>query len=131
MKCRHCGTPDTTVLETRGMLGGSVVRRRRGCGNCGGKFDTYEIDGGIWATVRRWAVESHNAALQKKHAMRARDDEIVSMLQAGKPHKEISAKFGLSTSTICYIAKKNGLPGRRGPKRTKPVHALWAGLLKR
>lgn len=111
------------------MLGASVIRRKRGCGQCGCKFDTYEIDGGIWGTVKKWALGSRAPALEKKHSLRARDAEIAGMILAGKSHKEIAEKFGIATSTVCYAAKKAGLTGRRGPKRTKPVAHPWSGLL--
>jgi hypothetical protein len=129
MKCQHCGHTDTAVLDTRSMLGASVIRRRRGCGQCGGRFDTYEIDGGIWGTVKKWALGSRTPALDKKHALRARDAEIAAMIQSGASHKEIAEKFGIATSTVCYAAKKAGLTGRRGPKRTKTVRNPWIGLL--
>ena len=129
MKCQHCGHTETAVLETRALLGATVIRRRRGCGQCGCKFHTYEIDGGIWGTVKKWALGSRAPALEKKHALRARDAEIAGMILAGKSHKEIAEKFGIATSTVCYAAKRAGLTGRRGPKRTKPVANPWAGLL--
>lgn len=42
MKCPRCGTDGDRVLETRGSQAGSVVRRRRECGNCHFRFTTYE-----------------------------------------------------------------------------------------
>lgn len=129
MICSHCGHPDTAVLESRKMMGNAVVRRRRGCGQCGGKFDTYEIEGGIWGTVKKWALGSRLPALTKKHGLRERDGQIAAMIQAGRPLKEIAERFDISVSTVCYAAKKAGLPGRRGPKRTKEVAHPWGGLL--
>lgn len=106
------------------MLGASVIRRKRGCGQCGGKFDTYEIDGGIWGTVKKWALGSRLPALAKKHARAHRDQQIVAMIKDGRTLKEVSAHFGLAESTIIYAARKAGVEGRRGPKRgTKPAVA--------
>lgn len=129
MKCQHCGNLDTTVLETRELMAGTVVRRRRGCGICGGSFATYEIDGGIWGTVKKWALKSRAPALEKKHALRARDAEIASLILAGHQLKDIAVRFGLSASTISYAAKKAGLPARRVSKRAKPATNPWIGLL--
>lgn len=124
MKCQHCGHPDTAVLETRSMLGASVIRRKRGCGQCGGKFDTYEIDGGIWGTVKKWALGSRIPALAKKHARAQRDQQIVAMIKSGRTLKEVAAHFELAESTIIYAARKAGVEGRRGPKRgAKPAAA--------
>jgi hypothetical protein len=129
MKCQHCGNLDTEVLETRDLMRGTVVRRRRGCGHCGQTFATYEIDGGIWGTVKKWALGDRAKALEKKHDMRRRDGEIVAMIKAGHQLKDIGNRYNLSVSTICYVAKKAGLPNRRGPARTKEVTNPWTGLL--
>lgn len=129
MKCQHCGNLDTSVLETRALYAGSVIRRRRGCGMCGGSFATYEIDGGIWGTVKKWALKSRAMALEKKHALRARDGEIAHLILTGHQLKDIAVKFGVSPSTISYAAKKAGLPARRVSKRAKPAVNPWVGLL--
>lgn len=42
MRCPYCGGPDDKVLESRSLSGGSSVRRRRECLNCGGRFTSYE-----------------------------------------------------------------------------------------
>lgn len=117
MKCQHCGHAETAVLETRSTLGASVIRRTRGCGQCGGRFSTYEIDGGIWGTVKKWALGSHLPALEKRHARAQRDQQIVAMINSGRPLKEIAAHFNLAESTVIYAARKAGVQGRRGPQR--------------
>jgi hypothetical protein len=129
LRCQHCGNLDTEVLETRNLMRGAVVRRRRGCGHCGESFATYEIDGGIWGTVKKWALKSRAPALEKKHAQRARDGEIASLILAGHQLKDIAARFGLAASTISYAAKKAGLPPRRVSKRAKPATNPWVGLM--
>lgn len=42
MKCPHCGFDDDKVLDSRPAQSGEAVRRRRVCGNCDGRFTTYE-----------------------------------------------------------------------------------------
>ena len=42
MKCPFCGTPDTTVADTRINEDGDIVRRRRRCQSCDKRFSTYE-----------------------------------------------------------------------------------------
>ncbi|MGB9857716.1 MAG: transcriptional regulator NrdR [Dictyoglomaceae bacterium] len=42
MKCPFCGNPETNVLDTREIEEQTVVRRRRVCLKCGGRFTTYE-----------------------------------------------------------------------------------------
>lgn len=42
MRCRNCGHADTKVLESRESQGGSIVRRRRECLECGCRVTTFE-----------------------------------------------------------------------------------------
>lgn len=42
MKCPFCGHLETQVAETRVAEDGSVIRRRRRCGECDKRFTTYE-----------------------------------------------------------------------------------------
>lgn len=42
MRCPFCGNPETNVLDTREIEEQTVVRRRRVCLKCGGRFTTYE-----------------------------------------------------------------------------------------
>ncbi len=42
MKCNFCGGESSSVVETRKLDGGSVIRRRRQCSSCEKRFTTYE-----------------------------------------------------------------------------------------
>jgi transcriptional repressor NrdR len=42
MKCPFCHEPDTRVTDSREVLGGESIRRRRECPACGRRFTTYE-----------------------------------------------------------------------------------------
>jgi transcriptional repressor NrdR len=42
VKCPFCGTPGTTVADTRISEDGDIVRRRRRCLACDKRFPTYE-----------------------------------------------------------------------------------------
>lgn len=42
MKCKHCQSDDTKVIESRDVADGEAVRRRRMCIDCGYRFTTYE-----------------------------------------------------------------------------------------
>jgi len=42
MRCPFCGFDDTQVKDTRPSEDGTIVKRRRSCPNCGGRFTTYE-----------------------------------------------------------------------------------------
>jgi transcriptional repressor NrdR len=42
LRCPFCGFSDTTVKDSRPAEEDTVVRRRRGCPQCGGRFTTFE-----------------------------------------------------------------------------------------
>lgn len=42
MKCGHCSSEDTKVIESRDVADGTAVRRRRECVACRHRFTTYE-----------------------------------------------------------------------------------------
>lgn len=42
MKCGQCSSDDTKVIESRDVVNGQAVRRRRACPSCGYRFTTYE-----------------------------------------------------------------------------------------
>lgn len=42
MHCPFCGNEDTQVKDSRTTEDGSAIRRRRWCGECGGRFTTFE-----------------------------------------------------------------------------------------
>lgn len=42
MKCSQCSGEDTKVIESRDVVNGQAVRRRRACPACGYRFTTYE-----------------------------------------------------------------------------------------
>ena len=42
MRCPYCGSQDSQVKDSRPGEDGSVIRRRRVCPDCGGRFTTFE-----------------------------------------------------------------------------------------
>lgn len=42
MKCPYCGIDDDKVVDSRSMVGGMSIRRRRECNKCNRRFTTYE-----------------------------------------------------------------------------------------
>jgi DNA-binding NarL/FixJ family response regulator len=129
MKCQHCGSRDTIVLETREVMDGIALRRRRRCSECIATFNTYEIDGGIWGTVRRWALGSRKPALDKKHALRQRNLEITEMIRDGVPYIDIASNFNIAVTTVCYVAKKAGVSRRIRLNTIQPAASPWVGLM--
>ena len=42
MKCPHCGSVDSRVVDSRPAEDGAILRRRRHCENCSTRFSTHE-----------------------------------------------------------------------------------------
>ena len=42
MRCPHCGNFDDKVIESRTLVNGTAIRRRRECNGCGYRFTSYE-----------------------------------------------------------------------------------------
>ncbi|NBR12907.1 MAG: transcriptional repressor NrdR, partial [Alphaproteobacteria bacterium] len=42
MRCPYCGSLESQVKDSRPGEDGSVIRRRRVCPDCGGRFTTFE-----------------------------------------------------------------------------------------
>lgn len=54
MRCPNCGSLDDKVLESRTMVNGESIRRRRECLSCGYRFTSYErIDEKQFMVVKR------------------------------------------------------------------------------
>jgi len=54
MRCPYCGSLDDKVLESRTMVNGESIRRRRECLSCGYRFTSYErIDEKPFMVVKR------------------------------------------------------------------------------
>ena len=54
MRCPYCGHPEDKVLESRTLIGGESIRRRRECTACGYRFTSFErIDEKPFMVVKR------------------------------------------------------------------------------
>ncbi len=54
MRCPFCGYPETVVKDSRAIMGGSVIRRRRECVRCGKRFTTYErVEEGLPYVIKK------------------------------------------------------------------------------
>jgi transcriptional repressor NrdR len=54
MRCPFCHTPDSRVVDSRGISQGDIIRRRRVCSKCSQRFTTYErMERGELRVVKR------------------------------------------------------------------------------
>jgi hypothetical protein len=79
---------------------------------CEHKFSTYEIDEGIWKSVRK-VIPAHADAIEKKKIRFVRNQHIAKLLRAGEKHSVVGNMFGLSDSMISTIAAELEIPSRR------------------
>jgi len=100
---------------------------------CNHKFATYEVDEGIWKSVRK-VIPAHADAIERKKILFARNHRIAALLNQGEKHSVIANQFGLCDSMISTIAAEMGIPSRRtgllrewranaSKKRTRPSRA--------
>lgn len=77
MRCPFCQSDDTQVKDSRPTEDNSSIRRRRACGECGGRFTTFEriqlrdmmvvkSDGKRQPFDREKIIKSMQVALQKR-----------------------------------------------------------------
>ncbi len=89
MRCPFCGADNTAVKDSRPAEDNNVVRRRRACERCGGRFTTFERvqlreitvikrDGRRVAFDRDKLLRSVSIALRKRPVEPEQLDQIVS-----------------------------------------------------
>ncbi len=89
MRCPFCGSENTAVKDSRPAEDDTVVRRRRGCDNCGARFTTFERvqlreitvikrDGKRTPFQRDKLVRSVSIALRKRPVSPEQIDQLVS-----------------------------------------------------
>ena len=77
MRCPFCQSDDTQVKDSRPAEDNAVIRRRRSCASCGGRFTTFEriqlrdmsvvkSDGKVQPFDRDKIIKSMRVALQKR-----------------------------------------------------------------
>ena len=118
------------MLGSRSMHADVVVRRARECKVCGHKYNTYEVDEGIWKSIRK-LLPPHADAVERKKILYSRNLRIAALLKQGEKHAVVAQQFDLSDSMISTIAAEMGIPSRRtgllrewranaSKKRTRP-----------
>jgi len=100
------------VSETRNVHADVVTRRTRNCTDCNNKFNTYEVDEGIWKTLRTY-IPAHANAVERKKIRFIRNQRIATLLRQGEKHAVIAHQFGLSDNMVSTIAAEMGIPSRR------------------
>ncbi len=95
MNCKHCGDPDSKVIETREWRGG-LTRRKRECLGCGRKFDTFEVPGSL---IRRHEVDRYLRGVAKR--AKALDLSIrIAVAPAAWSAPKVARSLGVSATTV-------------------------------
>lgn len=122
MNCLLCGS-ETSVIETRAIQAGSVMKRRRACSVCSFRFWSFEIDAVMWRAIPRSGVFQHAFALQRRQVRAQRNARILVQLAAGEKHAVVAAEFGLSDSMVSIIARHAGVASYRAQRMASRVAA--------
>lgn len=106
MKCPYCGKDEDRVLDTRIQKEGEIIKRRRECLQCKGRFSTIETlmlqipfivkkDGRREPYSREKLLRGIQAACQKRPISLAQMEtivEVVTQWVVGRIEKEISSQ---------------------------------------
>ena len=106
MRCPFCKSSNTEVLDSREVLNGASIRRRRECESCGKRFTTYEkVDLEEIIVIKKDNTREpfdrnkilHGIVIagQKRNISRERMEQIVSRIEArirAKGTKEIASR---------------------------------------
>lgn len=110
MRCPYCGNLDDKVLESRTMINGESIRRRRECLACGYRFTSYErIDEKPFMVVKRDGRRQpfDRAKLEKgiERALEKRPVSTSMVEQLSNDIEDLAIKLGkeareISTSSL-------------------------------
>ncbi len=106
MKCPFCASNNTEVIDSREVMDGDSIRRRRECESCGKRFTTYERvdleditvikrDGTRQPFERSKVLGGIMKASEKRNISRERMDSIVDKIEMklrAKGTKEIDSR---------------------------------------
>ena len=92
MRCPYCKNKDTDVIDSREVLDGKSIRRRRECAECGKRFTTYErVDFDDVTVIKRdntrepfdrdKVLSGVIKACEKRKVSRAQMDELVDSIE--------------------------------------------------
>lgn len=92
MKCPFCTNTDTKVIDSRMNQPGDIIRRRRECPHCEGRFTTYERveelmpavikkDGRREAFMRAKILDGINKACQKRSVPVFQIEEMIQKIE--------------------------------------------------
>ncbi len=92
MKCPFCTTLDTKVIDSRINQPGDMIRRRRECPRCEGRFTTYERveeimpavikkDGRREPFIREKILSGINKACQKRSVPTLKIEELLTQIE--------------------------------------------------
>jgi len=95
MRCPYCGNTDTSVKDSRAIMAGTVIRRRRECTKCEKRFTTYErIESELPLIIKKDARrENFNRSKVLAGLMRACEKRPISSYQMDKIINKIEAQL--------------------------------------
>ncbi|MCS7250253.1 MAG: transcriptional regulator NrdR [candidate division WOR-3 bacterium] len=118
MKCPNCGVDNDRVIDSRPVLGGEAIRRRRECLGCGQRFTTFEYieqiplmviksDGRREPYNREKLIKGIVLACRKRPVSQEKIQEIVNLIEKemiDNNQLEIESKY-LGERVLEYLKK--------------------------
>jgi transcriptional repressor NrdR len=102
MICPKCKTPDTRVVDSRDTENGRVIRRRRECDKCGGRFTTFErfAMGNLMVKKKDGTFEIYNREKLERGVWIACGKRPVTKEQIDDMINELEEKWGANKKTV-------------------------------
>lgn len=105
MKCPFCNNQDSKVIDTRSMEENTIIRRRRSCEKCLGRFTTYEkidIIPPITVIKNNFNKETFSSDKLMKGLLLACNKRPISILQLEEIVKRIEHKIYNTNKKLVY-----------------------------
>lgn len=101
MKCQHCGHLETSVLETRSLMGGAVLRRRRKCARCQSVFQSFEIGEDAYELISRDIPAKQRESKAEREARARQEHERINIECTARIH----AYLALPKRELTFLSK--------------------------
>lgn len=106
MNCPYCKSKNLAQVWTR-QVDATSTRRRRECGDCGGRFYTVEtVEGRAPAPV---AVKPRGPAGSRNTFSKLTEEQVVEMRRyaaAGAAREDLAERYGINKQTVSRIVNR-------------------------
>lgn len=133
MHCPYCGSKENDVVETRDSDDLDVIRRRRGCVDCGKRFTTYERVENVHLTVikKDGRREQFTREKLKIGLLKSCEKTTVGLSDIERIVTDIERELRGAESVEIQSLHIGGLVAERLKARDKVAYIRFASVFKR